>query len=150
MQATLNGATKVKALSLCQPYADLVVSGWKTIELRSWDTRFRGVFLIHAAKAVRKADVKRLNATGFGPGGEFVTGALIGKAELRDTRAYESAEDVDNDAESHFAPTGINAKYGFMLRKAVRFQTPIPCVGRLGFFNVEYDPDTAIFAEDDC
>jgi ASCH domain len=37
-----------KCLSIRQPYAELVVSGRKTIELRKWITRFRGEFLVHA------------------------------------------------------------------------------------------------------
>jgi hypothetical protein len=39
-----------KCLSLKQPYAELLISGKKTIELRSWDTKFRGEFLVHASK----------------------------------------------------------------------------------------------------
>ena len=47
-----------KCLSLKQPYADLVVSGKKTIELRTWNTKFRGEFLVHASKKVIKRHVK--------------------------------------------------------------------------------------------
>ncbi len=43
---------KIKALSLRQPYAELVVIGKKSIELRTWSTKYRGEFLIHAAKTV--------------------------------------------------------------------------------------------------
>ena len=49
-----------KCLSLRQPYAELVVSGRKTIELRKWNTRFRGEFLIHASKST---DRKHANYT---------------------------------------------------------------------------------------
>ena len=38
----------MKCLSLKQPYAELLVSGKKTIELRIWNTKFRGEFLMHA------------------------------------------------------------------------------------------------------
>jgi hypothetical protein len=44
----------MKCLSLKQPYAELLVSGKKTIELRNWNTAFRGKFLIHASKNVDK------------------------------------------------------------------------------------------------
>ena len=40
----------MKCLSVCQPFAELIVQGKKTIELRKWNTKFRGEFLIHAAK----------------------------------------------------------------------------------------------------
>ncbi|MFZ0325921.1 MAG: ASCH domain-containing protein [Nitrososphaeraceae archaeon] len=44
----------MKCLSLKQPYAELLVSGKKTIELRTWNTKFRGKFLIHVSKKVIK------------------------------------------------------------------------------------------------
>jgi hypothetical protein len=40
----------MKALSLWQPWAQLLVSGQKAIETRSWATGYRGLVLIHAAK----------------------------------------------------------------------------------------------------
>ena len=40
----------MKALSLKQPFAELVVEGKKKIELRNWNTKFRGDFFIHASK----------------------------------------------------------------------------------------------------
>jgi hypothetical protein len=39
----------MKCLSLKQPYAELLISGKKTIELRKWNTSFRGKFLVHAS-----------------------------------------------------------------------------------------------------
>jgi hypothetical protein len=40
----------MKCLSLKKPFAELLVSGKKTVELRKWNTKFRGKFLIHASK----------------------------------------------------------------------------------------------------
>ncbi|MEO8862303.1 MAG: ASCH domain-containing protein [Ginsengibacter sp.] len=40
----------MKALSLLQPWASLVVIGVKEIETRSWSTPYRGPLLIHASK----------------------------------------------------------------------------------------------------
>ena len=42
----------MKCLSVCQPFAELIVQGKKTIELRNGITRFRGEFLVHAAKNI--------------------------------------------------------------------------------------------------
>lgn len=39
----------MKALSIRQPWAWLILHGGKDIENRSWNTNFRGRFLIHAA-----------------------------------------------------------------------------------------------------
>jgi hypothetical protein len=48
-------------LSLRQPYAELVVDGRKIIETRRWNTNFRGIFLIHASKAIDKQSATLLN-----------------------------------------------------------------------------------------
>ena len=40
----------MKYSSLKQPYADFLVSGKKIIELRNWNTKLTGKFLIHASK----------------------------------------------------------------------------------------------------
>lgn len=40
----------MKALTLHQPWASLVAAGAKTIETRSWPTKYRGRLAIHAAK----------------------------------------------------------------------------------------------------
>ena len=46
----------MKCSSLKQPYADLLASGKETIELRNWNTKFRGKFLIHASKISIRED----------------------------------------------------------------------------------------------
>ena len=50
----------MKCLSVCQPFAELIIEGKKTIELRKWNTKFRGEFLVHAAKKILKEDCKRM------------------------------------------------------------------------------------------
>lgn len=41
----------MKALTIRQPWASLIALGVKTIETRSWSTRYRGPIAIHAGKA---------------------------------------------------------------------------------------------------
>jgi hypothetical protein len=67
-----------KCLSLKQPYADLLVSGKKTIEIRTWNTKFRGEFLVHASKKVDKEACKRNK---IDPD-SLIIGAVVGKAIL--------------------------------------------------------------------
>lgn len=131
--------TDMKCLSISQPFADLVVSGKKTIEIRTWNTKFRGDFLIHAPIKVRTDDLKRL-----GISGTPVTGAIIGRAELVDVRIYATASQFDADYGMHFASGDYrNAQYGFMLSNARRFEKPVPYKGKLGFFTATI-PDTRI------
>jgi hypothetical protein len=48
--------TTIKALSLRQPWAYAVIYLNKRLENRSWNTKFRGSFLIHAALGATKDD----------------------------------------------------------------------------------------------
>lgn len=122
----------MKCLSISQPFADLVVSGKKTIEIRNWNTHFRGDFFVHAPRKVRTSDAMRLNIPG-----EFVTGAIIGRARLDDVRRYSTASEFEHDYSMHLASRDFShARYGFVLSNPRRFETPIPYRGMLGLFNV--------------
>jgi hypothetical protein len=44
----------MKALSLTQPWATLVVTGEKEVETRSWRTNHSGMIAIHASKGFRR------------------------------------------------------------------------------------------------
>lgn len=43
-------STKIKALTLHQPWASLIAIGSKCVETRSWPTHYRGPLAIHAGK----------------------------------------------------------------------------------------------------
>jgi len=87
----------MKALSLKQPWADLIVQGKKIIETRKWRTNFRGEFYIHASKSFDKK-----NCESFGIKNP-VTGALIGKVELVNVKEYKNKKEFDEDYRKHFA-----------------------------------------------
>ena len=126
-----------KCLSLKQPYAELIVSGKKTIEIRTWNTKFRGEFLIHASKSVNKEACERIKIK-IDPE-PLITGAIIGKSFLYDVKLYDNKSSFLKDKRKHFADVNFtNYKYGFLLKNSKRFKKPIPLRGKLGFFNVEY------------
>ncbi|MEX2192448.1 MAG: ASCH domain-containing protein [Nitrosarchaeum sp.] len=123
----------MKCLSISQPFADLIVSGKKTIELRKWNTNFRGEFLIHAPIKIKIEDCKRLKITK-----KLVTGVIIGKAELYDVKKYNSSKEVKNDQKFHFASKNFQDKtFGFKIKNVKPLRIPIPWKGQLGFFDVE-------------
>lgn len=133
----------MKCLSVCQPYADLIVSGKKTIELRRWNTNFRGEFLVHAPTAIKQIDCQRLKISK-----KLVTGTIIGKVEIHDVKKYNSKSEVKNDYKKHLASKNFfDRSYGFLLKNAKAFRTPITCKGKLGFFDVKL-PKTKIKTKD--
>ena len=124
---------------MSQPFAELIISGEKTIELRKWNTNFRGEFLVHAPLKIRKDEVKR-----FKINKKMVTGAIVGKAELYDVKKYNTKKEIIEDKKFHHAGKNFQkSKYGFMLKNAKPFKVPIPWKGQLGFFEVNM-PKTKI------
>ena len=82
----------MKALTICQPYALLIVTGIKRVENRTWPTRYRGPLLIHAGKSKAWLDEVDDLTTGKceridydeTTGRIFDFGALVGVADLVD------------------------------------------------------------------
>ena len=126
----------MKCLSLKQPYADLLAFGEKTIELRKWNTKFRGEFLIHASKNIDIQACERLDIDID----KLTLGAIIGSAFLYDFKEYSNQEEFNKDKQKHFSIVTKyfdGYKYGFLIRNARMFKKSIPYPGKLRFFEVE-------------
>lgn len=131
------------AISLKQPWAALLVSGRKTIEVRTWKTRRRGPILIHASKTIDPrpeawawvTTPQLLALTAF-------RGGIVGRGELIECRSYPTAEHFDADQPSHlndpswFRPEGL---HGFVFENLTLLRFT-PCPGNTNFFSVpEFD-----------
>jgi len=69
----------MKALTICQPYAELIIRREKRIENRTWPTSYRGPMYIHAGKSrqwLGEGDLERFPNMPFG--------AVVGIATLFD------------------------------------------------------------------
>jgi len=126
----------MKCLSLKQPFADLLALGEKTIELRKWNTKFRGKFLVHASKNIDKEACERLDIDID----NIRKGAIIGSAFLYDVKEYKNQEEFNKDKQKHFSIISKyfdGYKYGFLVKDARMFKKSIPYSGKLGFFEVD-------------
>ena len=124
----------MKCLSVSQPFADLIINGKKTIELRAWNTKYRGEFLVHSPLKIRKEDCRRLRINPK----NLVKGAIIGKVEIYDVKKYISKSELKKDYIKHLASKKFQgSKYGFCLKNPKAFAIPIPIKGKLGFFDVK-------------
>ena len=129
----------LKCLSVSQPFADLIISGKKIIELRKWNTNFRGEFLIHAPIKIRLEDCRRLKIKE-----KLVTGAIIGKAEIYEVKKYNSIKEIKADQKLHFSSKNFQDKtFGFLLKNVKALRVPIPYKGQLSFFEIDL-PKTKI------
>jgi len=124
----------MKCLSVSQPYADLIINGKKTIELRTWNTKFRGECLIHAPMRIKDEACDRLGIDKSG----LRTGVIIGKVEIYDVKLYDSLEELKKDHAKHLFDEEIfRHRYGFLLNNPQALRVPIPYKGSLGFFEVK-------------
>lgn len=125
----------MKALSIRQPYAWLIVNGHKDIENRTWRTPFRGRVLIHAGITYPKRDyaedfVSHTRYYGSYPEREQMIGGIVGVATII-------------DCVSHSDSRWFNGPYGFVLANAKPLPF-VPCKGALSFFNVPDDVVSAL------
>lgn len=125
----------MRALSIRQPWAWLIVNGLKDIENRSWSTRYVGPLLIHASKGMTRAeyadvvdmlaDDRRLSHITLPPAAALERGGIVGITHCNGS--------VDRSASPWFF-----GPCGFVLSEQRAFPM-IPFTGRLGFFDVPGD-----------
>lgn len=134
-----------KALSIRQPWAFLIAAGIKDVENRSWPTKYRGRFFIHASKIYdKKAFIPSFVNLGqridmllkaiINYDDKLPAGAVIGEASLVDCK-YRFPDEND-DLYSPWARSGM---YGFIIKDPVLYKEPIPCKGKLKIFSLELE-----------
>ena len=70
----------MKVLTIKQPWATLIIEGYKKYEFRSWKTNYRGKILIHAGLSLEKDMATRFENYNL----DYVSGAIIGEADIVD------------------------------------------------------------------
>lgn len=108
----------MRALTICQPYAHEIVTGYKQSEFRTWPTTYRGYLLIHAGKSrswMEAGDDERYP--------DMVFGAIVGMAFLNKCEHLDATE------------------WAWRLTDVRRFVTPIPHKGQRGLFAI---PDAVL------
>ena len=119
---------ELRALTICQPYAELIRQGEKLVENRTWATAYRGPLAIHAGKSrawLDEDDPVRH------PGMTF--GAIVAVADLYGcVQVGRLPEELRGHEHAH-------GPWCWLLRN-VRPVDPIPCRGGLGLWTpIEHD-----------
>ncbi len=123
----------MKALSIRQPWAWLIVNGYKDIENRSWNTKFRGPVLIHASsRRPTCAEVQAAREILDKTHG-WAAARLMPSPEYFELGGFVGIATITGTCESSPSPWFFGP-VGFQLRDAaiVRFK---PYRGRLSFFD---------------
>ena len=125
----------MKALTIKQPWASLIIEGYKKYEFRSWKTNYRGKILIQAGLSLEKDMKERFKDYNL----EYKLGYIIGEAEivdciLVDEEFNESLRNIDPIV---YGRSNHVENYAWKLENIKKYDNPIPCKGKLGLWNYE-------------
>ncbi len=123
----------MKALNIHQPWAELIIQGRKTIELRTRRTNHRGLLAIRATKTVMGAFCRQVE---IDPA-TLVTGAILGIVEL--VEVIEMTPERFQSLRAKHLSGGIapgRRKWGWRLTNPRRLAQPIICGALPGMFNL--------------
>ena len=110
------------ALGIRQPWAELILRGLKTVEIRTLDTTVRGTIYLYASKRLCASEAARIAAEAEGLDLDALPrGRLVGSVELFATAPARPA-----DAAAACVPAEALAnRYGWHLRNPVRLPEPL-------------------------
>ena len=146
----------MKAICLQNPWAQLVVSGFKTVEAKTWTTDYRGELLIcsksRSDKSLEKAVldvIEEETDLAFEQSEFFVNGAVLGKVQLVDVRPL-TEDDLEESwmdpAELEEAETPL---YAWVFENAEPIAEPIEVKGKPRLLDMELPADTVFVSFDD-
>lgn len=133
----------MKALTICQPFAHLIVRGEKRVENREWPTSYRGQLMIHAGKSREWLDPYE-DETYLGDelsfqraGDPLVFGAVVGLAQLADCLHIDRIQRGEYDAKHPWLRDHehTNGTWCWVLVDVRRIE-PVPYRGAQGLFDI--------------
>jgi len=122
----------MKALSIRQPWAELIIRGIKVVENRSWSTEHRGPMAIHAARTFdlnlndpeERKEYEYLRDEYGIDKDALVYGALVGTVEV---------VEVTKQVKSKWH---VQGNWGWYLANPKRLEKPVQMRGMPGLFEV--------------
>lgn len=123
----------MKALTIKEPWATLIISGYKKYEFRSWKTNYRGKILIHAGKTLEKDVEKRFEEYNL----KYNMGYIIGEAELVDCILVDEKfeQELIKLNKTVYGRSGHVRNYAWKLENIKKYEKPIYINGKLGLWN---------------
>lgn len=128
----------MKVITIKQPFASLIAEGLKEYEFRTWKTRYRGEFLIHAGKSIDRKAMKKFECYNL----DYPTGCIIAKAKLTDCIAVGEEERKMLKHKNALVYSGVIKNrdwhgFGFKVEEVEKID-PIFVNGKLSFWEYDY------------
>jgi len=122
----------MKVISIKQPWASLIITGYKAYEFRTWKTKYRGKLLIHASQNIDKDIMPKFKHLNL----EYPTGCIIGEVNITDCLKVDSIFDKNlKKANNIIYEENYTNYYAFKLDKIIKYKKPIKAKGQLGIWN---------------
>lgn len=123
----------MKVISIKQPWASLIINGYKEYEFRSWKTNFRGNCLIHTSLGIDKSAMDRFKHLNL----DYPLGKIIGSVDVVDCIKVDKAFETKllNKDKIIYGGSINRTGYAFKLKNIKKFKEPIAAKGQLGFWN---------------
>ena len=100
------------AISIRQPYTEMILRGIKTVEFRSYPTNVRGRVMLYATKKLAESNSLLYEAEKAGIVlADLPMGKIVGSVEIVDCQDYD------------------HGLYGYVLRKPKRYDVPWQAFG---------------------
>lgn len=123
----------MKVITIKQPWATLIIEGYKKYEFRSWKTKYRGELLIHAGKGIDKRAMEKVKYLNL----EHPLGKIIGKVTLKDcvemTPKFE--QQLFNDDKLIYGDAINLGGYAWELNNPIKFDKHIEATGKLSLWD---------------
>ena len=121
------------ALSIRQPWIDMIVRGVKTMEIRNWMVKRRGLIALHSP---RRIDFSAAYFYGYKQPWTLPRGKLIALAEITDVVELNNESWVDL-VQKHRQPLPmVDGAYGVLLDNVKLLERPVDCRGKQMFFPI--------------
>lgn len=122
----------MKALSIRQPWAELILQGRKTIELRTWTTAYRGPVVIHAGYFIEDTPCRQFDIDPT----TVTRGALVGIVNLVEIIQFD-AESWPALRDAHLSDEKLPGFWkGWRLTHPRRLVDPLVLNGQPGVFDL--------------
>ena len=123
----------MKVLTVKEPYASLIINGYKKYEFRTWKTNYRGKILIHAGKSFDKETMNRFSKLNL----KYKPGYIIGEVNIIDCISItkEFNDKLIKENELIYGMNKNRTGYAWKLDCIKIYDNPIKINGKLGLWN---------------
>jgi activating signal cointegrator 1 len=141
----------MKAITLWQPWATLIVIGMKSLETRSWATKYRGRLAIHASsRAAERVGGEAgmvIDAMLKGAGlwyDALPLGAVVGECDLVECRVITESPEWAPSRLAHewYVGNFEPRRFAWMLTAIEPYRRPIAARGAQGLWDWEGRPES--------